>query len=84
MSSVVRLGVSRASFRPVRPGAFAAILTSTRSLVAEQKGGRPSVFMRNAGNQPYITGANNAPPFPAYVGRPGEPRHWGTQLSVQY
>ncbi len=43
-----------------------------------------SVFVRNAGNQPYITGTNNAPPFPAYVGRPGEPRHWGTQLTLQY
>jgi iron complex outermembrane recepter protein len=41
-----------------------------------------AVFVRNVGNQEYITSAGNVPPT-AYVGRPGDPRQWGTQFTLR-
>jgi iron complex outermembrane receptor protein len=41
-----------------------------------------AVYVRNLGNQEYITGTANVP-LPAITGRPGEPRHWGTQLTIR-
>ncbi len=40
-------------------------------------------YARNVGNQPYVTGINTGAAFPAYNGRPGEPRHWGTQVTIR-
>jgi iron complex outermembrane receptor protein len=42
-----------------------------------------AVYVRNVGNQEYITGSANVP-LPAFTGRPGQPRHWGTQLTIRY
>jgi iron complex outermembrane recepter protein len=41
-----------------------------------------AVYVRNLGNQEYITGTANVP-LTAYTGRPGEPRHWGTQFTIR-
>ena len=41
-----------------------------------------AVYVRNLGNQEYITGTANVP-LPAITGRPGEPRHWGTQFTIR-
>jgi iron complex outermembrane receptor protein len=41
-----------------------------------------AVYVRNLGNQEYITGTANVPPT-AITGRPGEPRHWGTQFTLR-
>jgi iron complex outermembrane recepter protein len=41
-----------------------------------------SVFVRNLGNSGYITGTGTAP-VTAIGGRPGEPRQWGTQITVR-
>ena len=41
-----------------------------------------AVYVRNLGNQEYITGTANVP-IPAFTGRPGEPRHWGTQFTLR-
>jgi iron complex outermembrane recepter protein len=41
-----------------------------------------AVYVRNAANRDYITGTANVP-IPAITGRPGEPRHWGTQLTLR-
>jgi len=41
-----------------------------------------AVYVRNLGNQEYITGTANVP-LTAITGRPGEPRHWGTQLTIR-
>lgn len=41
-----------------------------------------AVYVRNLGNQEYITGTANVP-LPAITGRPGEPSHWGTQLTIR-
>jgi iron complex outermembrane receptor protein len=41
-----------------------------------------AVYVRNLGNQGYITGTANVP-LPAITGRPGEPRHWGTQFTIR-
>ena len=41
-----------------------------------------AVYVRNLGNQEYITGTYNVPPT-AITGRPGEPRHWGTQFTLR-
>ena len=41
-----------------------------------------AVYVRNLGNQEYITGTYNVP-LTAITGRPGEPRHWGTQFTIR-
>ena len=41
-----------------------------------------AVYVRNAANRDYITGTANVP-IPAITGRPGEPRHWGTQFTLR-
>jgi iron complex outermembrane recepter protein len=41
-----------------------------------------AVYVRNLGNQEYITGTANVP-IPAFTGRPGDPRHWGTQFTLR-
>ena len=43
-----------------------------------------AVYVRNVGNREYLTGAT-APNvgFPAFTGRPGEPRHWGVQFTLR-
>ena len=41
-----------------------------------------AVYVRNLGNQEYITGTYNVPPT-AITGHPGEPRHWGTQFTIR-
>ena len=41
-----------------------------------------AVYVRNAGNQEYITGTGNAA-LPAFTARPGEPRLWGTQFTLR-
>ena len=41
-----------------------------------------AVYVRNVGNRGYITGTANIP-LPAFTGRPGEPRHWGAQLTLR-
>ena len=40
-----------------------------------------AVYVRNLANREYITGTANIP-LPAFTGRPGEPRHWGAQLTL--
>ena len=43
-----------------------------------------AVYVRNLGNREYITGATATNVgFPAFTGRPGEPRHWGTQFTLR-
>jgi iron complex outermembrane receptor protein len=42
-----------------------------------------SVYMRNLGQTEYITGTANVP-LPAFTGRAGEPRQWGTQFTLRH
>ncbi len=43
-----------------------------------------AVYARNLGNREYLTGATATNPgFPAFTGRPGEPRQWGAQLTLR-
>jgi iron complex outermembrane receptor protein len=42
-----------------------------------------SVFVRNLANQAYITSTADVA-LPAYTGRPGEPRMWGTQFTLRH
>jgi len=41
-----------------------------------------AVYVRNAGDQEYITGTANVA-LPAFTARPGEPRLWGTQFTLR-
>jgi iron complex outermembrane recepter protein len=41
-----------------------------------------AVYVRNLGNQEYITGTANVP-LTAITGRPGDPRHWGTEFTLR-
>jgi iron complex outermembrane recepter protein len=43
-----------------------------------------AVYVRNVGNREYLTGATATNVgFPAFTGRPGEPRHWGVQFTLR-
>ena len=42
-----------------------------------------AVYARNLSNTEYVTGTSNGS-IPAFAGRPGEPRHWGTQFTLRY
>ena len=42
-----------------------------------------AIYARNLGNRAYVTGTANVP-LPAFTGRPGEPRHWGTQFTLRH
>jgi iron complex outermembrane recepter protein len=43
-----------------------------------------SVYVRNIGKREYLTGATATNVgFPAFTGRPGEPRHWGLQFTLR-
>ena len=42
-----------------------------------------AVYVRNLHNQDYITGALTNAMLPAIIGRPGEPRLWGTQFTIR-
>ena len=41
-----------------------------------------AIYVRNVGARDFITGTANVPPT-AFTGRPGEPRHWGTQFTLR-
>ena len=41
-----------------------------------------AVYVRNVGNQAYITGTDNVG-LAAFTARPGEPRLWGTQFTLR-
>jgi iron complex outermembrane recepter protein len=41
-----------------------------------------AVYIRNVANLAYITATANVP-LPAFTGRPGEPRQWGTQFTLR-
>ena len=41
-----------------------------------------SVFVRNLANEEYLTSTNDIP-LPAFTGRPGERRMWGTQFTLR-
>jgi iron complex outermembrane receptor protein len=43
-----------------------------------------AVYVRNVGRREYITGTATNVILPAFNGRPGEPRHWGTQLTLRH
>jgi iron complex outermembrane receptor protein len=43
-----------------------------------------SVYVRNLGRQEYVTATWLSTSAIAFSGRPGEPRHWGTQLTIRY
>ena len=44
--------------------------------------GRLPSYARNVANTEYLTGTANVP-LPAFTGRPGEPRQWGTQFTLR-
>ena len=41
-----------------------------------------ALYVRNAGNRDYIVGTGNVG-LPAFTARPGEPRMWGTQVTLR-
>jgi iron complex outermembrane receptor protein len=42
-----------------------------------------AVYGRNVGGREYITGTATNLTLPAYNGRPGEPRRWGTEFTLR-
>lgn len=41
-----------------------------------------AVYVRNAGNREYVTGVGDVPPT-AIIARPGDPRRWGTEVTIR-
>ena len=79
---------SRVFFTPVNDAVQSqtayALVHARASLVPRSRRWEASVYVRNLGRQEYVTGTWLATRQIAISGRPGEPRHWGTQFTIRH
>jgi iron complex outermembrane receptor protein len=79
---------SRVFFSPfndaVQSQAAYALVHARASFVPRSRRWEASVYVRNLGRQEYVTATWNATGGAAVSGRPGEPRHWGTQFTIRH
>jgi outer membrane receptor for ferric coprogen and ferric-rhodotorulic acid len=79
---------SRVFFSPfsdaVQSQAAYALVHARASFVPPSRHWEASVYVRNLGRQEYLTATWTASGGAAISGRPGEPRHWGTQFTIRY
>jgi iron complex outermembrane receptor protein len=78
---------SRVFFSPfntaVQSQSAYALLHARTSFVPRNRRWEASVYVRNLGRQEYVTATWLAAGRLAFSGRPGEPRHWGTQFTIR-
>jgi iron complex outermembrane recepter protein len=60
-----------------------ALLHARATFVPRNRRWDASVYARNLGRQEYVTATWTASGGGAISGRPGEPRHWGTQFTIR-
>jgi iron complex outermembrane recepter protein len=60
-----------------------ALVHARAAFVPRNRRWEASVYVRNLGQQEYVTGTWTASGSIAISGRPGEPRHWGTQFTIR-
>jgi iron complex outermembrane receptor protein len=60
-----------------------ALVHARAGFVPRSRKWEVSVFMRNIGRQKHVTATWLATSGAAISGRPGEPRHWGTQFTIR-
>ena len=81
-------GQSRVFFTPyntpVQSQPAYALVHARATFVPRSRRWEASVYVRNLGRQAYVTATWNATGGIAISGRPGEPRHWGTQLTIRH
>jgi iron complex outermembrane receptor protein len=61
-----------------------ALVHARAGFVPRSRRWEASMYVRNIGRQEYLTATWNATGAFAISGRPGEPRHWGTQFTIRY
>jgi iron complex outermembrane receptor protein len=61
-----------------------ALVHARATLVPRNRRWEASVFVRNLGRQEYVTATWTSSGGVAFSGRPGEPRHWGTQFTIRH
>ena len=61
-----------------------ALVHARATFVPRSRRWEASVYVRNLGRQEYVTATWNATGQVAFSGRPGEPRHWGTQFTIRH
>jgi iron complex outermembrane recepter protein len=60
-----------------------ALAHARATFVPRSRRWEASVYVRNLGRQEYVTATWEATANVAISGRPGEPRHWGTQFTIR-
>jgi iron complex outermembrane recepter protein len=60
-----------------------ALVHARATFVPRNRRWEASVYVRNLGRQEYVTATWTASGNAAISGRPGEPRHWGTQFTIR-
>jgi iron complex outermembrane recepter protein len=60
-----------------------ALVHARATFVPRHRRWEASVYVRNVGRQEYVTATWAASGGAAISGRPGEPRHWGTQFTIR-
>lgn len=70
------------AFRPELAWSYALVHGRT-TFVPRSRRWDVSVYVRNLGRQEYVTATWDATADLAVSGRPGEPRHWGTQFTIR-
>jgi outer membrane receptor for ferric coprogen and ferric-rhodotorulic acid len=61
-----------------------ALVHARTTFVPRSRRWEVSVYVRNLGRQEYVTATWLATGNIAFSGRPGEPRHWGTQFTIRH
>jgi iron complex outermembrane receptor protein len=69
---------------PVHSQPAYALVHARATFVPRSRRWEASVYVRNLGRQEYVTATWNATGGVAISGRPGEPRHWGTQFTIRH
>ena len=69
---------------PVHSQPAYALVHARATFVPRSGRWEASVYVRNLGRQEYVTATWNATGGVAISGRPGEPRHWGTQFTIRH
>jgi iron complex outermembrane receptor protein len=60
-----------------------ALVNARATFAPRSRRWQASVYVRNLGRQEYVTSTWTASSGAAISGRPGEPRHWGTQFTIR-
>jgi hypothetical protein len=68
---------------PVQSQPAYALVHARTAFIPRSRRWEVAFYVRNLGRQQYVTATWEASGDVAISGRPGEPRHWGTQFTIR-